>query len=357
MSDIKVSVVMAIYNGEAHLNKTIDDLLTQTLKEIEIICVNDGSTDRTEELLLAYAKKDTRLKVISQENQGAAVARNRGLAEATGEYLSILDADDFYEKDMLEIAYEACKKEAVDIGIFRGDKYDSIAECYVQMNYALRREMLPEKSPFTYHDINEYVFNFVCGWAWDKLFRREFIEQQQLQFQNTRTSNDLFFTFAALVKAKSIIAIDQLLIHHRVSVSGSLSVTREKSWDCFYVASQALKQELMEMGIYDEVEKSFLNWYLHFSFWNLDTLTGKSFKKVYLLIKNTIIPEIGLEKYEESFFRQDGLYQKAMKVSQKNSQSYMWKATTSKIVKILIYYKTYGLKNTIKQILNLIKNM
>ena len=105
MEEIKVSVIIPVYNAEEHLEQCLDSILCQTLKEIEIICVDDGSKDSSPAILAEYAKKDNRVRVIRQENGGAGKARNTGLSAAKGKYLSFLDADDFSQPEMLEKAF------------------------------------------------------------------------------------------------------------------------------------------------------------------------------------------------------------------------------------------------------------
>ena len=100
MDNIKVSVIMPIYNAENFLKQSLDCLLQQTLKEIEIICVEDGSTDGTFKILKQYAKEDNRIKIIRQKNQGAGSARNRGLKEAKGEAVIFLDSDDLFHREI-----------------------------------------------------------------------------------------------------------------------------------------------------------------------------------------------------------------------------------------------------------------
>ncbi len=95
MSNIKVSVIVPVFNVEAYLNESLDSILNQTLNDIEIICINDGSTDNSLNILETYAKKDKRIKIISKENEGQGVARNVGLDDAQGEYISFVDSDDF----------------------------------------------------------------------------------------------------------------------------------------------------------------------------------------------------------------------------------------------------------------------
>ena len=120
MEEIKVSVVMAVYNAERYLRQALGSVCAQTLKEIEIICVDDGSTDGSMEILKEFAGQDDRIKILQhlEKTDGAAAARNMGLQAAKGEYLSFLDADDWFEPDMLEKAYEKASLQELDVLIF-----------------------------------------------------------------------------------------------------------------------------------------------------------------------------------------------------------------------------------------------
>jgi len=100
--EIKVSIIIPVYNAEKYIREDLDSLLGQSLREIEVICVDDGSKDSSLKILEDYQRKDDRIKILKQENKGAGAARNEGMKEAKGDYLIFLDADDFFEKDMLE---------------------------------------------------------------------------------------------------------------------------------------------------------------------------------------------------------------------------------------------------------------
>ena len=103
MSEVKVSVIMPVYNVEKYLRQSLDSVLAQTLSEIEIICVDDGSTDGSYDILEEYAAKDQRITVLKQQNQYAGVARNHGLEKAGGKYVVFWDSDDFFEKNALQL--------------------------------------------------------------------------------------------------------------------------------------------------------------------------------------------------------------------------------------------------------------
>ena len=120
MEGIKVSVIMAVYNAERYLRQALESVCQQTLRDIEIICVDDGSTDGSMEILKEFAGQDDRIKILQhlEKTDGAAAARNMGLQAARGEYLSFLDADDWFEPDMLEKAYEKASLRELDVLIF-----------------------------------------------------------------------------------------------------------------------------------------------------------------------------------------------------------------------------------------------
>ena len=319
----KVSVILPVYNVERYLRKCMDDILGQTLREIEVICIDDGSTDSSREILREYEQRDERVRVLVQENAGAAAARNRGMELAQGEYLSFLDSDDFYEPEMLEKAYLRAEETQADVTVFRGNRYDDTLGLYIPMDYSIKKKQLPGRNPFCWRDMPDCIFTFAVGWAWDKLYRREFVEDQKLTFQELRTSNDLYFVFSSLVKAKKICVMKELLVHHRIHVKESLSVTREKSWNCFYEACTALKNELVRMGVYDDLEKGFVNWALHFCFWNLDTIEGAAYEKVYDLICGACNEDYGLLSHERCFYAQPDLHDRLAEMKKVSCTEYL----------------------------------
>lgn len=114
MEKVKVSVIIPVYNTEKYLCECLDSVLSQSLKEIEIICIDDGSIDKSNEILHSYQVRDDRLRIIEQKNQGAASARNAGIKIACGEFIGFMDSDDYYpSNDVLEKLYTATQKYEV----------------------------------------------------------------------------------------------------------------------------------------------------------------------------------------------------------------------------------------------------
>ena len=272
MENPVVSVIVPVYNVEPYLPQCLDSIVNQTLKNIEIICVNDSSTDNSLNILNHYAEKDPRIKVVTQPNGGAGAARNRGLSLAAGKYLSFLDSDDFFEPDMLELAYNKAVCDKADFVVFQSDQYYTDRKEFVSVPWTLREKEIPPYTPFNHRQMTDNIFKVFVGWAWDKLYDREFVEKNHLRFQEQRTSNDMLFVFSGVAVAKRISVVKKVLAHQRRDAKDSLSKTRENSWHCFYDALSALRDRLKSEGLYDELEKDYINYALHFSLWNIRTL-------------------------------------------------------------------------------------
>ncbi len=309
-----VSVIIAVYNVEAYLKQCLESVIGQTLNNIEIICVDDGSTDRSPQILEEYRLKDSRIQIIRQEHAGAGAARNKGLPAAKGEYLSVLDSDDFFEPDMLKKAYYAAKVEDADIVVFKSDFYDEQEHKFIPCDYSVKEDVLPDINPFGAMDIPDRIFNIGCGWAWDKLFRRDFVEENNARFQEIRTSNDMFFVFYLYSKAKSIYVMDTLFAHRRINAYNTLSVTRELSCDNFYLALMALKEQLITDGVYDIFRHSFVNWALNFSLWNIDTLDKKFSREIKQKCREEYFEKLDILNNAPSYFLYDHEYKRLQRI-------------------------------------------
>ena len=299
--DVRVSVVMPVYNGERYLRQALDGVLSGNALSFEVICVDDGSTDSTPQILAEYAARDPRVRVITQDNAGAGAARNAGLALARGEYLSFLDADDLFEPGMLEKAYDRARTQRADVVVYRCDQYDEAACTYKPTRWSLRRWLLPGKDVFSADEVARNLFEAFMGWTWDKLFRAEFVRGNGLRFQEQRTTNDLFFTYASMARAGRITTMDDVFVHRRV-YTGSLSTTRERSWHCFHDALLALRRQLRDWGIFEFRERDFVNYSLNFSLWNLSTLTGDAYDQLFDALKNGWLEDLGVTGRDASYF-------------------------------------------------------
>ena len=301
-NDPKVSVIIAVYNASKHLRECLDSVINQTLKEIEIICVNDGSKDDSLEILREYEAKDDRVIVIDKENGGAGSARNKGLEIAKGEYLSFLDADDFFDEKMLENAYDKAKAAQADIMVFGSDQYRDDLNEFKKVSWVIRAKEIPNYRPMNQRQFTDNIFKVFVGWAWDKLFRADFIRENDITFQEIRTSNDMRFVFLAIALAKRIEVDTDIYAHQRRDDPSSLSNTREKSWNCFHEALNSLKEKLIEHGMFDEVKQDYINYTLHASLWNLTTIKGEKQEVLYNKLRDDWFDEFGINAHDESYF-------------------------------------------------------
>ncbi len=160
----KISVIIPIYNTEKHLRQCLDSIINQTLKEIEIICVNDESTDGSLDIVNEYAQKDERIKIINKKNNGAAAARNTGMDHAAGEYIGFVDSDDWIALDMYEKLYENAKSYNSDIVMCPLKVYNDSTNEFEQPDHTCTLEHFSEKfdkCAFNHLDTSEFFFPYL----------------------------------------------------------------------------------------------------------------------------------------------------------------------------------------------------
>lgn len=308
MGKKSISIIIAAYNAEKYINQCIDSFLAQTFPDWELIAVDDGSEDRTAEILDEYARKDSRIRVIRNEHAGAAHARNTGMAEAKGDYFLFFDADDFVDPDLLQVMYDDCTQHGAEICVVGSRSLDMAAGTTNEMPYTIKQDLLPSDNPFQpLKDMPDQILVVFNGWAWDKLIARKVLERWDdeilLPFQEIRTSNDMAFVDTALVLADRIYVDPGVHITHRDKVKGSLSNSREESWNCFYLALKELRERLIRLGLYKEVEASYVQWAADFVEWNLNSLNGMAFAKAYELMHTEGIQTLGIPDAPETYYQ------------------------------------------------------
>ena len=213
---VKVSVVIPVYNVEDFLAECLDSICNQTLEDIEIICVNDGSKDKSLDILNEYASRDGRITVIDQENGGHAVATNRGMDLACGKYLFLMDSDDILDLTALEETYDVAEKRDVDFVIFQAINYYMDKDEYIEEeNYSMNA--LADHvgdSVFSYRDVRDFVFD-ISVTPWSKLYKRKFIEDAEIRFPEGLVFDDNVFFFDVLFAAERITFLKKHLFKRR----------------------------------------------------------------------------------------------------------------------------------------------
>lgn len=312
---ILVSIIIPVYNASQYLRACLETIENQTLKNIEVICVNDGSEDTSLEILKEFAQKDSRFKIIDKENTGAGDSRNIGLKEAKGEYVLFLDADDKFDPELCDKAYFRAKTDKADICFFGATRFNMENKKLEPMNWVLRKELLPKSVPFTKEALGNKLFQMTSGCPWSKLFRREFILQHQLEFMNLQNANDLYFVRSAMALAKNMTYVNEPLVTYRFAAGTNTQSSKHKAPLEFYKAYKALKDKLVEEKLYSSLEQSFVNIALDDCMFNVRTTQTDEAK---LLIKRTLRKEgfayFGIEDKKEDYFYNKSAYKEYLEV-------------------------------------------
>lgn len=343
MTETKVSVVIPVHNAEKYLPQCLDSVLSQTLREIEVICVDDGSTDRSLEILRKYARKDERIRVIRQENSGAGAARNRGMNSASGKYMIFWDADDFFRPDALARLYRQAEKYQAQICVCGARIYDESEKKTFPAAQYLVIERIPDKQPFSRRDIGKYLFNFSSAVPWNKLFRRSFVEENHLQFQTLRKANDVYFVLSALYRAERIAIVPRSLINYRYFNETSLTGSEQKDSEntggeipgdltgrrtdvfCSAQAYRAVFEDLSkDPGFTEEFRQSLANKAIGplMDDWRMQP-DGERAEELYQYYKETLFPELGLFGKPKEYFNSEIDFRRMEVMQQTDCRGFM----------------------------------
>ena len=232
---IKFSIIIPVYNVEAYLRECLDSVLAQTCSDWEAICVNDGSTDGSLDILQEYAAKDARFRFIDQHNKGLSAARNAGIDAAEGEYIFLLDSDDWIVPDALERLSKRINGQ--DIICFAGQKYNEQDKTYRPAD-VLTPAMYSNGMTYYYANaLKSYTFPFVCAVL--RLYRRAFLLEHNLLFKEGIYHEDNLFTPMACYYARRVYVILDSLYIYRIRAHRIMTTAQPKRFaDMAYVANQ-----------------------------------------------------------------------------------------------------------------------
>jgi glycosyltransferase involved in cell wall biosynthesis len=321
----KVSVIVPVYNPGKYLCQCLDTIISQTLKEIEIICVDDGSTDGSAEVLAQYQQKDNRIRIVTQENKGGGPARNTGLEIARGEYLSFLDSDDYFDKDMLRLASKKADETDADVVIFNIYTDDFATGIIKMPTWALEQEYIPHIEVFSKDDIPETILQLSAGSVWNKLYRREMIIKENIRFQNIAAADDIYFSFMALVLAKRVTVLNKRLMYYRASNPTGQIHSRTKVPLNQYIALKTVKEALCDRNLYYMLEKTFLNRAADMIINSLYAMkTCRAFELLYNCIRTEIFSNFKFDQKEKEFFYNEGCYESIHKIKQYTAAEYLF---------------------------------
>ena len=231
----KISLIIPIFNSEKYLNETIESVRNQSYKNLEIILVDDGSTDGSKKICDLNSKRDSRIKVVHQENKTTSGARNAGLSISTGDYIMFSDSDDVLDKFACEKMYKAIEEKNADFIIGNYDNMDESGKIWEQPVFDINKYK-DFKLSIKDYDKSFYIMNSsVCN----KIFRKTFLEKNNIKFENSLPAEDAVFTTYCFIKSKNVYYIPEIIFHYRQRYDGSRSNRCSKEF--FFGISKAYK--------------------------------------------------------------------------------------------------------------------
>lgn len=256
-----VSVIIPIFNGEKFLKKCLDSICKQTLDNIEIICINDGSTDNTLSILEKYSSKDQRIKIISTENNGQGSARNAALNCAEGEYIAFVDADDWIDHDALDLLYNDAKSRNLDLLFYQMMNYMDYSKDYVETDLynhvCFEKNGIDENIIFNSNDTKDFLFEIpVCPVS--KLYRRDFLEEHNLRFTEGMFFEDNDFFYKLYFKCQKAGFLKKHLYYRRRHKDSVTQIIDKRKFDIIYAANDIL-DVFKANGMYDVCKKDVIN--------------------------------------------------------------------------------------------------
>lgn len=224
-NEAKVSVVIPVYNTEKYVREAVESIRRQTLKELEIIIINDGSTDRSLEILEELATADNRIQVYSQTNQGQSVARNVGIAHVCGKYIYFMDSDDLLKEQAIEMCYRKCEAEQLDFVFFDASSFheDTVKNIHSTLNYKradkLEKRIYTGQEAFKAQLQNREFTSSPCL----NLVRKHFLEDNHLLFHPGIVHEDQLFTALLYLQAERVACINQSFFLRRIREDSTMT--------------------------------------------------------------------------------------------------------------------------------------
>ena len=232
----KLSIIVPVYNVEKYLPKCLESLIKQTLKDIEIICVNDGSMDNSLAILKEFASKDSRIRIIDNQHQGVAKTRNTGIEQSTGEYIGFVDSDDYIDIDFFEKLYNSATKSNSDIAIASILKHKNFFNIY-NAKYTKEETAITIQDKIKLCEDKKHFFFY----AWNKIYHSGFIKKNNIKFSEGQIYEDVMFAIKALYYSNKIISVYGTKYHyieHENSLTKYKDKTGEKEHDLIKAYSE-----------------------------------------------------------------------------------------------------------------------
>lgn len=255
------SIIVPVYNVEQYLKQCLDSIVKQTFEDFEVICINDGSTDNSFNILKEYARKDNRFKLISQENQGQGIARNKGIDIATGKYLLFVDPDDWIEANTLELIYKRAEKCQANVLQFDYDIYNNSKKTHKYKNFyqIAKRKFGYNLKKYDYYNwqiFKKNMFREIGFAVWNKAYLTSYIKKNNIRFAPSKIGEDHIFTIKSVILTHKVHYLNSMLYHYRNRENSSVNCASNNNFSVF-VNMQLLKTFLSENDLLNLLNAEF----------------------------------------------------------------------------------------------------
>lgn len=265
---IKVSIIIPVYNVEKYISRCLDSVVNQTLKEIEIILVNDGTKDSSLDICEKYAKKDKRVKIFSKVNEGLGLTRNYGVKRATGEYIAFLDSDDFIELDFYEKLYNESLKEKTDATFaciktyFNSKENPKIEKIPFRNNVVSSKELM--YNLLHVKNTSEYGNEYMSMCVWRAIYKRSIIKENNILFESERKfiSEDILFNIDFCMNSKNISFVRDTYYYYCINGNSLTTTYKEDRFEKDIILYKEIIRRLKKYGEYEHVKKGLYSLFL-----------------------------------------------------------------------------------------------
>lgn len=320
----KVTVVIPVYNAEKYIGQMLQSVSGQSMQEIEIICVNDGSTDNSCKVIRRWMEHDSRIILLEQPNLNAGAARNRGLLNAKGRYIVFWDADDKFDRKALELMYLKMQKKQADICVCGVCEFTDDGKVYETDGY-LKTSLIPNKDPFNKYEICESIFSFASNVVWNKMFSRKFLMNYKLRFQEIRQGNDTAFVMKALYLADRITCVEKHLAFYRMNHADSLTAKSSETIFCPYQSYIYALRELEKEPDFPCVKKSFCNKAVKGMFRALNIQTSlEAYRELYQFLQAEGLSDLGVAQCRKEDMEEDWMYKDLERIKTISAEEFLF---------------------------------
>ena len=289
---VKISIIIPVYNTENYLSECLDSVINQTLNEIEVICINDASTDSSLDILDDYSKYSDKIKIINcSENKGQGNARNIGITQAKGKYILFLDSDDWLELNACEELFKMAEKNNIDLLLFNQIEHyeDNTLKERIYFNHGEIEN--PDDFVFDYKFNNNMLVVNSYQTASAKLHRTDFLKENKIFFPITKANEDVVFNAETVIKAKRMAYIPKIFYHYRRMGQNSTqnnTIYTRNGFNLLPIFSK-IENLLKIEGIFNELEVNFLTYKFNEAKIRLNSLNNSLSREFYILLKKDFL--------------------------------------------------------------------